>query len=69
MAKLQAILRALALDFSSLAELGAEIKEIFHRDSLPNSSASLVYFEIYMQNKNSVDVPTLEKVLCDYDAL
>ena len=49
------------------------INEIFHQArGLPRLINTLCYqclFEIYMQNKNSVDVPTLEKVLCDYDAL
>ncbi len=46
MAKLQATLRALAPDFKSLAELGAKINEIFHRDSIPSIFASLVYLEL-----------------------
>jgi hypothetical protein len=46
MAKLQATLRALAADFTSLAELGAKLNMILRRDGLPNSFASLVYFEL-----------------------
>jgi phosphoserine phosphatase RsbU/P len=46
MAKLQATLRALAADFTSLAELGAKLNAILRRDGLPNSFASLVYFEL-----------------------
>lgn len=46
MAKLQATLRALAPDFKSLAALGAKINEIFYRDGIPNSFASLVYIEL-----------------------
>ncbi len=46
MAKLQSTLRALAPDFGSLAKLGAKINEILHRDSLPNSFASLVYLQL-----------------------
>lgn len=46
MAKLQAILRALAPDFTSLSELGAKINEIFYRDGIPKNFASLVYLEL-----------------------
>lgn len=46
MAKLQATLRALAPDFKTLDKLGSKINEIFHRDSLPNIFASLVYLEL-----------------------
>ncbi|MEJ2634512.1 MAG: PP2C family protein-serine/threonine phosphatase [Calditrichia bacterium] len=45
MAKLQATLRAVAPDLSSLAELGAKLNKIFYRDGLPNSFASLIYLE------------------------
>jgi phosphoserine phosphatase RsbU/P len=43
MAKLQATLRALAPDFSSLSELGKKINGIFYRDTLPKSFASMIY--------------------------
>lgn len=46
MAKLQATLRALASDFDSLAELGVKLNAILRRDSLPDSFASLIYFEL-----------------------
>lgn len=46
MAKLQATLRALASDFNSLAELGTKLNAILRRDGLPDSFASLVYFEL-----------------------
>jgi serine phosphatase RsbU (regulator of sigma subunit) len=46
MAKLQATLRALAPDFSSAARLATKVNEIFHRDSLPNMFASMLYMEI-----------------------
>lgn len=46
MAKLQATLRALAADFTSLAGLGAKLNMILRRDGLPNSFASLVYLEL-----------------------
>lgn len=46
MAKLQATLRAIIPDFISLGELGEKINRIFHRDTLKNSFASLVYLEI-----------------------
>ncbi len=45
MSKLQSTLRALAQDFNNLEDLGSKINKIFHRDSLPNKFASLVYFE------------------------
>jgi hypothetical protein len=46
MAKLQATLRALAPDYASLREFGKKINQIFYRDCLPNSFASLVYLNI-----------------------
>jgi serine phosphatase RsbU (regulator of sigma subunit) len=46
MAKLQATLRAIFPDDTSLGQLGEKINRIFHRDSLPKSFASLVYLEI-----------------------
>lgn len=46
MAKLQATLRALATDASSLAELAARMNHILYRDGLPNRFASLIYFEL-----------------------
>ena len=46
MAKLQATLRALAPNFDSLAELGAQINVILCRDGLPERFASLVYLEL-----------------------
>jgi hypothetical protein len=46
MVKLQATLRALAADFTSLAGLGAKLNTILRRDGLPNSFASLVYLEL-----------------------
>ncbi len=46
MARVQAVLRALAPDYSSLASLATRLNLIFYRDSLPNRFASLVYLEI-----------------------
>jgi serine phosphatase RsbU (regulator of sigma subunit) len=46
MAKLQSTLRALATEFTSLAELGARLNAILRRDGLPDSFASLVYIEL-----------------------
>ena len=46
MAKMQATLRALAPNFRSLAELGAQVNEILCRDGLPNRFTSLVYLEL-----------------------
>jgi hypothetical protein len=46
MAKLQATLRALAADFTSLAALGTKLNHVFCRDSLRSIFASLVYVEL-----------------------
>jgi len=45
MAKLQATLRALAPNYRSLADLGAQVNAILCRDGLPNRFASLIYLE------------------------
>jgi sigma-B regulation protein RsbU (phosphoserine phosphatase) len=45
-AKLQATVRALGQDYESITKLVAKINTIFHRDSLPNMFASLLYIEI-----------------------
>jgi serine phosphatase RsbU (regulator of sigma subunit) len=45
-AKLQATLRALAGDFTSLAELAAKVNQIFCRDSLRSIFASMAYVEL-----------------------
>ncbi len=50
MAKLQATIRALAPDYTSLSKLGKKINEIFYRDSLPKLFASLIYIEIESGN-------------------
>jgi hypothetical protein len=47
MAKLQATLRALAPDAPNLAALAAKINQQFHKDSLPNIFASILYLEIF----------------------
>jgi phosphoserine phosphatase RsbU/P len=46
MAKVQATLRALAPEFTSLAEIGTRVNTILHRDGLPNRFATLVYLEV-----------------------
>ena len=46
MAKLQATLRALAPEFTSLSEIGARVNTILSRDGLPNRFATLVYLEV-----------------------
>jgi hypothetical protein len=51
MAKLQSTLRAIAQDFDNLKDLGSKINRIFHRDSLPNKFASLVYIESKVNSK------------------
>lgn len=43
MAKLQATLRAIVPDAKSLSKMGEKLNEIFRRDCLPQSFASLVY--------------------------
>jgi sigma-B regulation protein RsbU (phosphoserine phosphatase) len=45
-AKLQSTVRALAPHITSLSELGANLNQIFCRDSLPNLFASVVYVEL-----------------------
>jgi sigma-B regulation protein RsbU (phosphoserine phosphatase) len=46
MAKLQATLRAVVPDFSTLDKLAQKLNTIFYRDSLPNRFASMLYLEI-----------------------
>ncbi len=45
-AKLQATIRALGEDYESIGLLTSKVNAIFHRDSLPNVFASLLYVEI-----------------------
>ncbi len=45
-AKLQATVRALGEDYESITLLTSKINRIFHRDSLPNMFASLLYIEL-----------------------
>ena len=52
MSKLQSTLRALAQGINNLENLGSKINQIFHRDSLPNKFASLVYLEAGANNGN-----------------
>lgn len=51
MAKLQATLRAVAPDFKNLANLGTKINQIFYRDTMPKSFASMVYLELNTESK------------------
>lgn len=44
--KLQATVRALGEDFESVTLLTSKVNRIFHRDSLPNMFASLLYVEL-----------------------
>ena len=46
MSKLQATLRAIVPNFTSFADLGAQMNNIFYRDGIPNRFSSLIYFEI-----------------------
>lgn len=50
--KLQSTVRALASDDLSLPELGKKINKIFHRDSLPNLFASMLFIEINSDSDN-----------------
>jgi serine phosphatase RsbU (regulator of sigma subunit) len=52
MAKLQATLRALVADVTSLAEFGTKLNQIFSRDSIPTIFASLVYFEVQSDSES-----------------
>jgi phosphoserine phosphatase RsbU/P len=49
--KLQATLRALATDYTSLSDLGKKINKIFHRDSLPSLFASMLIMQIESNNE------------------
>lgn len=51
MAKLQATIRAVANDFSSLEKLAAKINTIFHRDSPASLFASFLYCEIKSESR------------------
>ncbi len=44
--KLQATIRALATEITSLSDFGKKINKIFHRDSLPNLFASMLFIQI-----------------------
>lgn len=44
--KLQATIRALATEIKSLSDFGKNINKIFHRDSLPNLFASMLFIQI-----------------------
>lgn len=44
--KLQATIRALATEINSLSDFGKKINKIFHRDSLPNLFASMLFIQI-----------------------
>jgi hypothetical protein len=44
--KLQATIRALATENNSLSDFGKKINKIFHRDSLPNLFASMLFIQI-----------------------
>ncbi len=52
MAKLQATLRAVATDFTNLADLGKKINKIFYRDTTAKSFASMAYLEICTESRN-----------------
>jgi hypothetical protein len=55
MAKLQATMRALLTEGMTLPDLGAKMNEIFYRDRVPNTFASLVAVEL-MVNSGSVRI-------------
>jgi hypothetical protein len=52
-AKLQATIRAYAEDSPKISELAKKTNHVFHRDSLPNLFASMVYLEI-SPNSNQI---------------
>jgi len=52
--KLQATIRALATEINSLSDFGIKINNIFHRDSLPNLFASMLFIRID-SNSGEVD--------------
>jgi sigma-B regulation protein RsbU (phosphoserine phosphatase) len=62
MAKLQATLRALVGDVTSLAGLGTKLNQIFSRDTIPTIFASLVYFEVQSES-NSAPTPVADSGL------
>lgn len=47
MAKLQTIIRALAPENSSLSILFEKLNSAFHKDIMPNSFASMIYFQLF----------------------
>ncbi len=50
-AKLQALLRALALDCTSLGALVAKLNQIFCRDKLPQMFSTLIYLELQANSR------------------
>ncbi len=52
MAKLQTIIRAFAPDYHNGSEFGEKINNVFHKDILPNSFASMAYIQIEENNSN-----------------
>ncbi|HES59728.1 MAG TPA: hypothetical protein ENO18_04780, partial [Caldithrix sp.] len=50
MAKLQATIRALAPDYTSLSQFISKLNQIFHRDTIANRFASLLYLQIEAKN-------------------
>lgn len=52
MAKLQATWRAVATDFTNVALLGNKVNQIFHRDTMAKSFASMAYLEIHTDTSN-----------------
>lgn len=52
MAKLQATIRAIAPDYKSLSDFVGKLNQIFHRDSIANRFASLLYLQIEAKNPN-----------------
>ncbi len=45
MAKLRATIRSFVAEYPTLSKLGTKVNEIFYRDRIPNSFASLLYVE------------------------
>lgn len=54
MAKLQTIIHALVPENSSLSILFEKLNSAFHKDIMPNSFASMIYFQVF-ENSNQIE--------------
>lgn len=55
MAKLQTLIHALAPENSSLAKIFEKLNSAFHKDIMPNSFASMIYFQI-SEESNTIEI-------------